>query len=217
MTNRSWIAVAIWWIVIAVAIAWSWSSFVKPSIVTSLDYSAFLDDVRSNNVINVNIAGDQLTGSLRNPPQAFQTTFPTTVGDSALLPLLESHGVKIAAETGATPWFVTFAINIVPWLILAALIVWMVSGARNPNNSLSSFGRSNPQQYSSDGQPVVTFADVAGIDEVKEALQEEVDFLRNPRKYRDLGAHIPKWVLLVGPPRLRRRDGPRAHGHRTPT
>ena len=61
------------------------------------------------------------------------------------------------------------------------------------------FGRSKARRYSSD-QPKVTFNDVAGADEAKAELQEEVDFLRNPKKYHDLGARIPKGMLLVGPP-----------------
>lgn len=71
--------------------------------------------------------------------------------------------------------------------------------ATQRQSGIFSFGRSKARQYKAD-QPAVTFADVAGVDEAKAELEEEVDFLRHPQKYHDLGARIPRGILLVGAP-----------------
>jgi len=84
-------------------------------------------------------------------------------------------------------------------LLLIGLFWWMATTPGRGQSGMFGFGRIKARRYSSD-QPKVTFNDVAGADEAKAELQEEVDFLRNPQKYRDLGARIPRGVLLVGLP-----------------
>jgi cell division protease FtsH len=130
---------------------------------------------------------------------AFDTTFPEAVGDPGLLPLLEKHGVEITATTPATPWFITLFVDGFPMLLLVGFLVWMGRKAAKNQSSMFGFGRSKARRYTTE-RPEVTFSDVAGADEAKAELQEEVDFLRQPQKYHDLGARIPRGVLLVGPP-----------------
>jgi cell division protease FtsH len=129
----------------------------------------------------------------------FGTTFPAVVGDPHLMALLESHHVTVDVSAPSRPWLLEVIINWLPMLLLVGLFWWMATNAGRSQSGMFGFGRIKARRYSSD-QPKVTFNDVAGADEAKAELQEEVDFLRNPQKYRDLGARIPRGVLLVGAP-----------------
>ncbi len=99
------------------------------------------------------------------------------------------------------PWvnILSFLGYILPFLIVGAAFFFIFRQAQGSNNSAMSFGKSRARMFSGD-QPKVTFADVAGVDESKDELQEIVEFLREPQKFISLGARIPKGVLLVGPP-----------------
>jgi cell division protease FtsH len=129
----------------------------------------------------------------------FTTTFPAAVGDPGLMPLLIAHHVVVDVSSSSTPWFVAMLVDWGPLILLFGFFWWMSNRAVRSQSGMFGFGRMRAKRYSSE-QPKVTFNDVAGADEAKSELQEEVDFLRNPQKYRDLGARIPKGVLLVGPP-----------------
>jgi cell division protease FtsH len=128
----------------------------------------------------------------------FSTNFPDAVGDPNLMPLLEAKNVEVNVET-ASPWLGLLISNGLPLLLLLGAMIWLGRSASRSQQGVFSFGRSKPRQYVGD-HPTVTFADVAGADEAKQELTEIVDFLRNPKKYHDLGARIPHGVLLVGPP-----------------
>jgi cell division protease FtsH len=130
---------------------------------------------------------------------AFRTTFPEALGDPNLLPLLERHGVVVSVTTPSTPWFITLLVDGFPMLLLIGFFVWMGRRAAKQQGTMFGFGRAKARRYTSD-HPDVTFADVAGADEAKADLQEEVDFLRQPQKYHDVGARIPRGLLLVGAP-----------------
>lgn len=130
----------------------------------------------------------------------FQTAFPAVVGDPKLMPLLEAHHVVVEASEPSTNWLEGLLIGWLPLILLFGFFWWMLSSAgRAQSNLLSRIGGMKTRRYSS-AQPKVTFDDVAGADEAKAELQEEVDFLRHPKKYHDLGARIPVGVLLVGAP-----------------
>jgi cell division protease FtsH len=130
----------------------------------------------------------------------FRTIFPSVIGDPNLMTLLEAHHVAI--EVSSSPgnsWLVSLLVNWVPMLLLIGFFWWVAGRGSRMQSGMFSFGRMRVRRYSSE-QPRVTFADVAGADEAKAELQEEVDFLTNPTKYHELGARIPKGILLVGPP-----------------
>ncbi len=130
---------------------------------------------------------------------AFAVNFPNDIGDPGLLPLLESHGVEIDVTPPSTPWFAFILTDGLPILLLVGLFVWMGRQAARSQAGIFTFARSKARLYEMD-RPKVTFADVAGADEAKAELLEEVDFLRNPQKYHSVGARIPRGVLLVGHP-----------------
>jgi cell division protease FtsH len=130
---------------------------------------------------------------------SFITVFPESVGDPQLLPLLESHDVIIQAQTASTPWFVVLLSNGFPFLLMLVVLYWMGRQAAQNQKGIFNFGQSKARQYE-EHRVEVTFDDVAGADEAKRDLQEVVDFLRHPKKYHELGARIPRGVLLAGPP-----------------
>ena len=101
------------------------------------------------------------------------------------------------STTGETMW--NLAIMLVPALLIFAFIMFMMRQAQGQNNQAMGFGKSKARLYGQDKEKVV-FADVAGNDSTKQDLHEVVDFLKHPKKYKDLGAKIPKGVLLVGNP-----------------
>ncbi len=129
----------------------------------------------------------------------FTTTFPATVGDSAVMPLLIAHHVVVDVSSSSLPWFVGPLLTWGPLILLLGFFWWVSNRAARSQSGLFGFGRMRAHRYSSE-QSKVTFNDLAGADEAKSELQEEVDFLRHPQKYHDLGAKIPTGVLLVGAP-----------------
>jgi cell division protease FtsH len=131
--------------------------------------------------------------------QYFKTVFPEAVGDPTLLSLLEAHGVTVDVKSPSSPWFTILLTDGLPILLFIGLILWMGRRASQNQSGIFNFGRSKARRHIKNLSDV-TFDDVAGADEAKSELEDVVDFLRNPRKYHDLGARIPRGVLLVGPP-----------------
>ena len=214
-----------WWFVFLALMAWNIWSFLPGPTALALPYSVFVAQLATGNVARVNIVGDQITGGFVHPmasPEAhadeakppqpstttagsnatyatFRTTFPSVVGDPSLMPLLAAHHVIIEVETPSEPWFMLLLSNGLPMVLMLLLIVWMGRQAARSQAGLFGFGRARARRYIED-RAKITFADVAGVDEAKADLTEVVDFLQNPRKYQELGARIPRGVLLVGPP-----------------
>ncbi|HZY59425.1 MAG TPA: ATP-dependent zinc metalloprotease FtsH [Candidatus Binataceae bacterium] len=133
------------------------------------------------------------------PYAGFRTTFPASVGDPGLMPLLETHNVVVEVSPSTTPWFLDLLMGWFPMLLLIGFFWWIARRTAQSQSGIFGIGRMKAKRYGSE-QPKVTFNDVAGAYEAKADLLEEVDFLRHPKKYHDLGARIPKGVLLVGAP-----------------
>jgi cell division protease FtsH len=129
----------------------------------------------------------------------FKTMLPDAVGDPRLLGMLEAQNVKVVAEPESTPWFTVLLTDALPFVLLVVVLIWMGRQAARAQGGIFNFGRSQARLYGQNMEQV-TFNDVAGADEAKQELQEVVDFLRQPEKYHQLGARIPRGVLLVGPP-----------------
>ncbi len=130
---------------------------------------------------------------------AFTTTFPETVGDPTLLPLLETQGVVLNVKAPSNPFLLDLLINGLPFILLIGAMAWMGRQTLKSQSGVFNFGRSQARQYNEE-RPGVTFEDVAGADEAKGELSEVVEFLRHPQKYHEIGARIPRGVLLIGPP-----------------
>jgi cell division protease FtsH len=107
--------------------------------------------------------------------------------------------LRLTLATPSPPWFTILLTDGMPVVLMLLLIVWMGRQAARSQAGMFGFGRNKARRYAED-RPKVTFADVAGADEAKMDLAEVVDFLRHPNKYLEIGARIPRGVLLVGPP-----------------
>ncbi len=129
----------------------------------------------------------------------FASVFPESVGDPALMPLLESHHVTVNAKVPSKPWFLTLLVDWGPMLLLVFYFIWIGRQAMRNQSGVFGLGQAKAKRYSSE-QPKVTFNDVAGVNEAKGDLLEVVDFLQNPQRYHQIGARIPRGMLLVGPP-----------------
>ncbi|HEY3194522.1 MAG TPA: ATP-dependent zinc metalloprotease FtsH, partial [Candidatus Dormibacteraeota bacterium] len=183
----------------------------QPTTVT-LPYDVFKQQVAAGNVISVTTTGDAITGVTKTPVKesgtgdtaTHFTTQRPSFADDGLEPLLEQHGVTINAkpENPPPPFWQTLLLSFGPTLLIVLGVLYLVrrvGSAGSAGGLLGAFGQSRARLY--DPQtPGTTFADVAGIDEVKQELQELVDFLREPQKYERLGGMVPKGVLLIGPP-----------------
>ena len=109
-------------------------------------------------------------------------------------------------------WFLIFATTVLPILLFVGIMIFFMRQVQGTGNRALSFGKSRARLHS-DEETKITFADVAGVDEAKEALQEVIEFLKDPKKFQRLGGRIPKGVLLMGPPGHREDDvSPRRGG-----
>ncbi len=184
----------------------------QPATVT-LPYDVFKQQVAADNVISVTTTGDAITGVMKTPVKEsptgtvsathFTTQRPSFADDS-LEPLLEKHGVTINSkpENPPLPFWETLLLSFGPTLLIVVAVLYLIRRAANAGGAgglLGAFGQSKARLYDPE-RPGTTFADVAGIDEVKQELKELVDFLREPQKYERLGGMVPKGVLLIGPP-----------------
>jgi cell division protease FtsH len=163
----------------------------------ALAYSTFYDNVVDNRVKDVKLSGSEITGTDVNS-EKFVTTAPSTP-DPSLIPTLRAHHVTFAAEATNNNPLLGIAVQLVPFILVALVLVFILRQAQSGGSQALSFGRSRAKLMS-ENRPKVTFADVAGIEEAKEELGEVVEFLKYPKKFQALGARIPKGVLLLGPP-----------------
>ncbi len=169
----------------------------------------FVQQVKSGNVKEITSKGTAIQGEFAKkttfekakPTTKFKTEIPSFANQDQLAALLERNDVVVNAEPleSRAPFWQNLVFGFGPTLLLLGLLFFAFRRTSRMQNVLGSFGRSKAQRYEPGGQRV-TFADVAGIDEAKAELSEVVDFLRNPDKYRRLGARIPHGVLLSGPP-----------------
>ncbi len=191
-------------VLIFVAVILVVNKFVTSQAPTEkLDYSQLYAQVLENNVDSVVISGPELSGKLKRPLRGeSDTRFTATIGsasDTQLETDMRKHNVEITFEQTQTQPFIGQLINIVPFALMALLLIFILRQAQSGGSQAMSFGRSRAKLLS-ENRPKVTFADVAGIEEAKEELGEVVEFLKFPKKFQALGARIPKGVLLLGPP-----------------
>jgi cell division protease FtsH len=189
------------------------SVLLAPPERTTVSYTFFTEQVRAKNVATVTSTGEMIQGSFTRPTSytpedrsaeqvtRFVTQRPS-FADDTLFQQLQSASVPVNANPPdeGPPIWQQLLLGFGPTLLLVWLLVALSRRAGGAGGALGSFGRSRAMLYRPDAGPGTTFADVAGIDEVKGEVTEIVDFLRDPDKYRRLGAKIPRGVLLSGPP-----------------
>ncbi|MEW6192510.1 MAG: ATP-dependent zinc metalloprotease FtsH [Bacillota bacterium] len=169
--------------------------------VASISYDEFYQALEQDQIASVVVRTENntnfITGTKRDGTK-FETKGP--VLDETLYPLLREKKVKLEQQPPPQPgWWANLLTALLPVLVFVGLFFFMMQQTQGGGSRVMSFGKSRARLHS-DERKRVTFADVAGIDEVKEELQEVVEFLKNPRKFSELGARIPKGVLLFGAP-----------------
>ena len=186
---------------------------VRPPERTEVPYTQFRAQVEAGNVSSVTGIEDAIDGEFKTPVRVpvdgqdqevtrFSTRRPEFAANDNLWQLLTEKNVQVSAEPPPGPSLLErLLLGFGPTLLLVGLFVLLARRASGGGAAgLGGFGRSRARRYEPETGRRTTFADVAGIDEVEDEVAEIVDFLRNPDRYRRLGAMVPKGVLLAGPP-----------------
>ncbi len=203
--------------IIKVKVNFSWKNFVvygfiflsmlflflsfSPNLeeVKTVSISQVLQDVKKGNVKEILVVDNKLTVTTKTgKEQAFKEPGANiySIFKDANIPTDQTK-ITIKDETGINNW-INILSTILPIVLMIAFFYFLFRQARGAQESVFSFGQSKAKLFNKD-QPKITFNDVAGVDEAKQELTEIVDFLKNPGKYKAMGARTPKGVLMVGP------------------
>jgi cell division protease FtsH len=166
-----------------------------------LGFDEFITQVEQGNVESVKLNNSTLsiTGTFTGDGGKFSTTAPPGFPNEQDRALLAEQGVEFEPTTPTTNWFVSLIPLLLPFVLIIGFLVWMNRRAQGQMGNVMSIGRSRAKAYTTD-RPSTTFDDVAGYNTVKEEIKEVVDFLRMPERFKEIGARVPKGILLVGPP-----------------
>ena len=188
------------WRVIVILVVGLFNLFQNPKqtmVSDKVPFSSFLKNLEEGRVVQVEIKGNDIEGVLSDG-----TTFNTYApNDPNLVEKLSSKGVNITAlpQDDQMPSLLGILLSWFPMLLLIGVWIFFMRQMQGGKGGAMGFGRSKAKLLS-EAQGKVTFNDVAGIDEAKEEVEEIVEFLKEPRKFRRLGGKIPKGALLIGPP-----------------
>ncbi len=205
------------WIVILIG----YSYYMTDRKTEDIPYSEFKEKAAAGEVAVIEVEGRQITGQYvqeknetsaetedkkeqSEQPSYFSTVLPS-FEDPELMKLLENKDVVIHAEADQTNWLAILFTSLLPWLLIIGFFVYISKKMKDQMGSMSGgggpfgFGRSKAKKIQKQ-EVDITFEDVAGLENAKKELREMVDYLKNPSAYHDLGAELPKGILLLGPP-----------------
>ena len=188
------------WVLIAVAAGLIVGPRLWPaSTATKVTYTEFLDLVQSGKVdsVEINNLSNTISGKMSDGSE-FITTGAAALSD-ADEQLLKEKGVDYDYSTPQGNFFTNLIPILLPFFLIMGFFIWMQRRAMGQAGNIMSIGRSRAKNYNAD-KPSTTFADVAGYEGVKQEIKEVVDFLRMPERFKEIGARVPKGILLVGPP-----------------
>ncbi len=189
-------------LIAVVALAVLVSNVMSATSPPTVKYSQFLTELKSGQVSSaqVNANSGEIQFQTSNG-SVYETQGPAPLQDPNQVAMLEHYlnGKDLSFTTPGTNWLVSLLPDIVLGAFFIILILWMARRAQGQMGGIMSIGRSRAKVYTTE-RPRTTFADVAGYDGVKMEIREVVDFLRSSARFKEIGAKIPKGVLLVGPP-----------------
>ncbi len=166
----------------------------------SVPLSSVLSDIKKGDVTQIEVVDTKITATKKDgsKEEAFKegsSNIYQILSDAHVSP--DSTKIVIKDDSGINGW-INIASTLIPVILMIAFFYFLFRQARGAQESIFSFGQSKAKLFNKD-QPKTTFADVAGVDEAKQELTEIVDFLKNPQKYKAMGARTPKGVLMIGP------------------
>ncbi|MDU6708240.1 ATP-dependent zinc metalloprotease FtsH [uncultured Haemophilus sp.] len=186
------------WVVVAIVMMTAYQSFNSNGVSDSADYTTFVYDVSNSQVKEARFDANEITVT-KNDGSKYMTVMPP-LEDKKLLDDLLNKKVKIEGTPFEKRSLLSqILISWFPMLFLVGVWIFFMRQMQGGGGKAMSFGKSRAKMLNQD-QIKVTFADVAGCDEAKEEVGEVVDFLREPKKFQNLGGKIPKGILMVGPP-----------------
>jgi cell division protease FtsH len=196
-------------LVLLLAAMWGWQLFgAGQKEQPNIGYTQFYEMVESGKVAAVTISGQTVSGRFKGEEQVadkrsrdFKTVIPAQQ-DNELLPLLRREGVDVRAKSEEQPFAVQLLLSLLPWFLIIGAWFWLSRRIQkmSPGGPLGNLLKGRTRRFEMKENVRIRFDDVAGLQSAKQDLQEIVEFLREPERFRRLGGKVPRGVLLVGPP-----------------
>src|SRR6266700_840705 len=195
-------------LVLMLGLMWFWKSNSEEGAQPAIAYSQLYKWIEEGKVVSVVLDGDFVDATLKSPEaldgrQIRDLRTSAVANDPALLPLLHQKGVKITVKSQKQPFALQMLFTLLPWALIIGAWLWMsrrAQGMMGMGGPLSGLIKNRSRQFDKATSVNVTFEDIAGLKAAKSDLQEIVQFLKEPERFRRLGGKVPRGVLLAGPP-----------------